>query len=136
MAPLIGHRQNDDMKRPHAKPRKSSELKEQVALRFAAACKAYQPIQAELARELQITPQQLNGYLRRKNYPDEAVLVRFCDISGCTLDWIFRGLMESQVSAEMAARIGHFSPELIRGLLASEEAPAVASASRQRAEAV
>lgn len=75
----------------HAKPPKSSELKNEVTLRFAAAASVYRPVQAELALELGIDARQLNGYYRGKNYPDEKTIVDFCNLSGCTADWIYLG---------------------------------------------
>jgi hypothetical protein len=83
----IGCRQNGDM--AHRKEPKSSELKAFVAARLKAAGSAYISNQAALARELEIDPRQINGYYLGKNYPDEAFLVKFCAVTGCTMAVIY-----------------------------------------------
>ncbi len=110
------------------KTEKSSDLRRLMAARLKAARLAYMENGAEMARVLGVTPQTLNSYERGRNFPDEQFLVRFCNLTGCPTDWIFRGLM----SAEMAARIGHFAPALVPGLergLAAAEGPAGAETS-------
>lgn len=66
----------------HKKPPKSSELKKAVCARFKAAGQAYTRVAADLARMLDINPKQLSGYYTGRNYPDEAIIVKFCDRSG------------------------------------------------------
>ncbi|NHN93764.1 helix-turn-helix domain-containing protein [Acetobacter sicerae] len=103
-------RHNGDM--AHAKPPKSSELREAIAARFKAAFNAYGASQAELARQLEIDPRQLNGYLRGKNFPDESVIVKFCDITRCPTDWIYRGVIEAKMPLATAIHIAMESPDL------------------------
>ncbi|GBQ99884.1 hypothetical protein AA23498_3582 [Acetobacter nitrogenifigens DSM 23921 = NBRC 105050] len=97
----------------HIKAPKSSELKAAIAARFKAAFEAYGMSQANMARALDIDPRQLNGYLRAKNFPDEAIIVRFCDITGCPADWIYRGLLEAKMPMETAIHIAMEYPQLI-----------------------
>lgn len=96
----------------HIKPPKSSELREAIAARFKAAFNAYGSSQAEMARQLEIDPRQLNGYLRGKNFPDESVIVKFCDLTGCPTDWIYRGLIEAKMPLPTAIHIAMESPDL------------------------
>ena len=116
------HRHNSDM--THRKGPKSSELKDLVAQRFKAAGEAYTSNQAQLARDLGVDPRQLNGYYRGRNYPDEAMLVKFCNLSGCTMDWIYRGIMDTKLPPETAVHIALRYPELVR----QQEAVAVVAA--------
>jgi len=106
------HRHNGDM--AHIKAPKNSEMKALICARFAAAVKAYCSNQAQVARELDIDPRQLNGYVKGKNFPDESLVVRFCDITGCTTDWIYRGIMKSEMPVETAIHIAMESPGLVR----------------------
>lgn len=107
------------------KTEKSSDLRRLMAARLKAARLAYMENGAEMARVLGISPQTLNAYERGRNFPDEQFLVRFCNLTGCPTDWILRGRMTATMSADMAARIGHFAPALVpgleRGLAASGE---------------
>lgn len=96
---------------------KSSELLGLVARRLKAARMAFDENAAAVARELGVSPQVLNSYENGRNYPDEFFLVQFCNLTGCTTDWIIRGKIEVNMPAAMAARIGHFAPDLIPDLL-------------------
>lgn len=95
---------------------KSSELRMLMARRLRAARLAYMENGAEVARLLDVTPQVLNAYEKGRNFPDEYFMLRFCDLTGCPMDWILRGRMRSEMAAEMAVRIGYFDPDLLRGL--------------------
>ena len=46
--------------------------------------------QAAVARALGISAPKLGNWLRGANYPDEWVMVAFCDRYGVTMDWIYR----------------------------------------------
>ena len=97
-----------------------------MASRLKAARMAFEPNGAEVARLLGVTPQVLNAYEKARNFPDEYFLVQFCELTRCPMDWIFRGKMSSEMSAEMASRIGHFAPELVEGLAADRQVAALA----------
>lgn len=129
IADAMGTRDAPRMAR--GKTEKSSDLRRLMAARLKAARLAYLENGAEMARALGITPQTLNAYERGRNFPDEHFLVRFCNLTGCPTDWILRGRMSATMSAEMAARIGHFAPDLVSGLdrgLARAEAEGAADA--------
>ncbi|WP_186807686.1 helix-turn-helix domain-containing protein [Swaminathania salitolerans] len=98
----------------HAKSPKSTELKDAVRERLVAAISAYGISQADLARKLNVSSQQVNGYVKGKNYPDEFFIVRFCDLTGCTLDWLYRGLMSSAMPVELAVHIALENPTLMQ----------------------
>jgi transcriptional regulator with XRE-family HTH domain len=101
------------MAKPRGKGPKSSELKAMVCARLKAAGEAYQTNQRALAKLLEIDPRQLNGYYRGKHYPDEMILVKFCNLTGCTMDWIFRGLLDVKMPPETAIWIAINEPGLM-----------------------
>ena len=111
---------------------KSSELRTLMARRLRAARMAYKENAAEMARDLGVTPQVLNAYEKGRNFPDEHFMLRFCNMTGCPMDWILRGKMRAEMTIEMAVRIGYFAPDLLRGL--SEED--VSENAKSRAEDV
>lgn len=115
---------------------KSSELRALLARRLRAARMAYKENAAELARDLGVTPQTLNAYEKGRNFPDELFLVRFCDLTGCPMDWLLRGKMRAEMSAEMAVRIGYFDPGLLAGVPpGSHEATSKSPAEGEKVEA-
>lgn len=87
-----------------------------MAARLKAARVAYMEDGAGVASRLEVSPQKLEAYEKGSLSPDEDFLVRFCDLTGCTMDWLFRGRMSSSLPPEMGARIGHFAPALVPGL--------------------
>lgn len=106
------HRHNEGM--AHVKAPKSTALKDAVRERLVAAIGAYGISQADLARRLEVSSQQVNGYVKGRNYPDELFIVRFCDLTGCTLDWLYRGLMSSAMPVDLAVHIALENPQLMQ----------------------
>lgn len=111
---------------------KSSELRMLMARRLKAARMAYKENGAEMARDLGVTPQVLNAYEKGRNFPDEHFMLRFCNLTGCPMDWILRGRMRSEMAVEMAVRIGYFDPGLLQGV----SGDAVADRAKSLAEGV
>lgn len=97
-----------------------SDLRSGMARRLRMARVAFKNDRAEVAKLLGIKKKLLDAYEVGRNFPDERTLVVFCDIVGCPLDWIFRGLMTSRMSLEMAARIAALAPDLLDGPEGSE----------------
>lgn len=95
---------------------KSSELRMLMARRLRAARMAFMENGAAAARLLGVTPQVLNAYEQARNFPDEHFMVRFCDLTGCTMDWILRGRLRAEMAAEMLVRISYFDAELLHGV--------------------
>ena len=95
------------------KPVKSSDLRDLVGRRLKAARMAYDPNQAAMARLLEIDPRQLAKYELGKLFPDEALIVKFCRITGCTADWLYLGRIGEPMPIVMAARIGVLAPDLV-----------------------
>lgn len=95
---------------------KPSELRVAIGHRLRAARKSYEENGAAFAREVGISPQQLNHYEKGGRFPDEAFLVRFCDLTECPADWILRGRLEARMRPHMAAYIAARHPELIPNL--------------------
>lgn len=101
-------------------------LKAQIAARLTAARKAYHPNAAEVARALGVSPTTWDKYEKGSRYPNERLVVMFCDMTGCPTDFIYRGLITGDMHPAMAARIGMLYPELV------EQAAEAAKASRSR----
>lgn len=111
---------------------KSSDLRMLMARRLKAARMAYKENGAEMARDLGVTPQVLNAYEKGRNFPDEYFMLRFCNLTGCPMDWILRGRMRTEMAVEMAVRIGYFDPGLLQGVSADE----VLTGAKSQAEVV
>lgn len=52
-------------------------------------------------------------YEANKLFPDEGFIVQFCELTGCTADWIYLGRMTNSMPAVLAAGIGAIEPELV-----------------------
>lgn len=94
---------------------KSSELRALIARRLKIARQAYEPNAAAVARALGITPQTMNKYEQGTTFPDELFLVKFSDLTGIPMDFIFRGRFPQEMPVVLAARIGVLDPELVPG---------------------
>lgn len=92
---------------------KSSELRHLISLRLRAAREAYDPVAARVAEELNVETSTWNKYEMGRRFPDEAVIVRFCNLTKCPADWIYLGRITAEMPAAMAARIGVLAPSLI-----------------------
>ncbi len=92
---------------------KSAELRAIVCERFRAAVYCYAEKQVYVANALGITAQQLSKSMTGTSYPDEQVIVDFCDLSGFSLDWIYRGRAHSIVPRDMAMRLSELYPDLL-----------------------
>ncbi|MFH5927420.1 helix-turn-helix domain-containing protein [Roseomonas xinghualingensis] len=104
---------------------KSTELRELIGRRLKAAREAYDTNAARVARELEITPQTWNKYEQGDRFPDEMVVVRFCQLTQCPADWLYLGRITQEMPATMAARIAVAAPDLIQELpLASRKSAA------------
>lgn len=57
--------------------------------------------QADWARVLRINPQILNKWEQGVRHPNIETLVAICDLTGCTLDFIFRGRLGADISREL-----------------------------------
>ena len=84
-----------------------------MSKRLRAARVAYDPVQAQVARDLDMQVQTLNKYETGKRFPDEYFLVKFHQLTKCPIDWIFLGKITSEMPAKMAARIAVVAPELV-----------------------
>lgn len=92
---------------------KSSELRALISRRLKAARLAYEPNAAAVARALGISPQTMNKYEQGTIFPDELFLVKFCDLTGVPMDFIFRGRFPQEMPVVLAARIGVMDPDLV-----------------------
>lgn len=107
---------------------KSVELREQMGRRLLAVRRALNRTQKEIADALEIDPRTLLKYEQGSRYPDEATAVRFCDLTGCTTDFLYRGIIGQEMDTVLAARIAAADPDLVA--LADEAAKRAAAARR------
>lgn len=78
--------------------------KAEVGRRLRVAIEAIDVTQAEVCREMGVSPSKLGNWLRGENYPDQWFITRFCDRYGITTDWIYRGVVSGAASG-VAARL-------------------------------
>jgi transcriptional regulator with XRE-family HTH domain len=57
--------------------------------------------QADWARELRISNQQLNKWEAGTRLPNIDALVTICDASGASMDYLFRGLLTPEMNPEL-----------------------------------
>lgn len=67
--------------------------KQLVGRRLRSAIESLGMSQAQVAREMAVSSQKLNNWLRGDNYPDEWFVYRFCTRYGITTDWLYRGVV-------------------------------------------
>lgn len=103
---------------------KNSDLRALMARRLKAAREAYEPNASALARALDLDPRVLHKYEKGTTFPDEMFLVRFSEVTGCPLDFIFRGKITQDMPAILAARIGVIDPGLVLGEPSAEKTAA------------
>ena len=105
---------------------KSVELRQRLGERLLAARTVYHPNRAAVARALGVDHRVMEKYEKGDRYPDEAFIVRFADLTGCPLDFLYRGLITSEMDPLLAAGIAAAAPHL------AEEAVEAARASRSK----
>ena len=101
------------------KQSKDVHLKRRVAARLHAARFAYCESQTEVARRLKVTSQVLSAAETGRNYPDLSMLVRFCLLTECSMDWLILGKRKTAMPMIDWLRICTHFPEF-------EDAPAEA----------
>ena len=100
-----------------SKPR-SSDIKRDVAKRLRAARTIVYDSAAACARILGLPKNTWGNYEAGVRYPDPAHLVRFCDATGFTTDFIYRGRFRG-ISEDVQIRLAAEYPDLV------DEAPDV-----------
>jgi transcriptional regulator with XRE-family HTH domain len=110
---VSGSRSRGNAKTGQGKKPKDKELMLRIGRRLNIARRTYNPNQTDVAIELGVTSKVLSAAERGRNYPDVQMLVQFCLLTGCTMDWLFLGRMESKIPIKMAAQIGGLAPDLL-----------------------
>lgn len=110
-------------------PEAAHLLRNAVSSRLREVRVLVQPNQAKCARAMKVETQTWNGYENEKStvMPPPHVMVKFCNFYGVTMDWLYRGLLSSQVEADVAAALGAAHPERFREVAPREEAKEPAS---------
>ena len=70
----------------------------QVGNRLRLAIEALGKSQAEVARQLGISPTKLGNWIRGDNYPSNLMIVRLGERYSITADWLLRGVLAGMVS--------------------------------------
>lgn len=91
-----------------------ARYKVEVGDRLRIAIQALGLSQAEVSRELSVSPSKLGNWLRGANYPDQWFIKRFCDRYGVTTDWIYRGVV-SGAASDVAAALWKATQEASEG---------------------
>lgn len=97
---------------------RSSDIKPDVSRRLRAAREVVYDTAAGCARDLGVAPNTWLNYELGKSYPDPSHLVRFCDSTGFTTDFIYRGRFKG-ITEDVQIRLAAEHPELV------DEAPDV-----------
>jgi transcriptional regulator with XRE-family HTH domain len=100
-----------------ATPR-ASDIKDDVGRRLRAARSIVYDSSNLCARALGLPHQTWRNYEKGERYPDPFHLVRFCDATGFTLDFIYRGRLRG-IAEDVQIRLAADYPELV------DEAPDV-----------
>lgn len=97
--------------------------KRDVGSRLRIAIQALGLSQAEVARQLDMSPSKLGNWLRGDDYPNEWKLYLFCTRHNVSADWIYRGQVAAAMAKPLADSLweaGQASPEEQREQLAPE----------------
>lgn len=97
---------------------RANDLRPDVSRRLRAARAVVYDTAAGCARVMGIPKNTWLNYEIGKSYPDPAHLVRFCDVTGFTTDFIYRGRFRGIVE-DVQIRLAADHPELV------DEAPDV-----------
>ena len=94
-----------------AKPR-ATDIKEDIARRLRAARSVVFDSAAKCARALDVPKNTWQHYEAGERYPDPYHLVRFCDATGFTADFIYRGRFKG-IMEDVQIRLAAEYPDLV-----------------------
>ncbi len=110
-------------KRPRAR-----DIRAELGKRLRWAREVVAESQARLCRDLGgVDATAWNRWERGTRYPDPVVLVRFCDVFGLTMDYLYRGDLRG-VREDVAFRLAAYHPELVDAARPAEARRAKAAA--------
>jgi hypothetical protein len=109
------------------KPR-AVDIKADVSRRLKAARTVVYDSAAACARILEVPKNTWGHYEDGSRYPDPYHLVRFCDLTGFTTDFIYRGRFRG-IAEDVQIRLAADCPELV------DEAPDVGTPAKVAASA-
>lgn len=92
--------------------RRSSDIKADVARRLVAARKVVWDSGPDCARALGVHPNTWRGFESGEKYPDPYWVVVFCDKTGFTTDFIYRGMFKG-IAEDVQIRLAADNPELV-----------------------
>ena len=106
-----------------AKPR-ASDIKKEIGRRLRAARSVVFDSSDGCARELDIPRNTWRNYESGERYPDPAHIVRFCDKTGFTADFLYRGRFRG-IAEDVQIRLAADHPDLV------DEAPDVGHSAKE-----
>jgi transcriptional regulator with XRE-family HTH domain len=89
-------------------------MKARLVSRVRVLMQEYGWIQDDLARETGMSNSAAGNFLSLANYPDEEAMVRLCEITGVSMDWLYRGNLDSvptKLAIRLQARLLGLDPE-------------------------
>lgn len=107
-----------------ATPR-ASDLKPDIGRRLKAARSIVFSSSAACARAFGIPANTWNNYESGKRYPDPVHLARFCDGTGFTMDFLYRGRLRG-IKEDVQIRLAAEYPELVDAAPDIARAPTLA----------
>ena len=95
----------------------ASVHKVEVGNRLRIAIEALGKSQADVARNLDVSPTKLGNWIRGDNYPPNLFILAFCDRYNLTADWLIRGVVSGVASpvADSLWKSGAASAAVSRG---------------------
>jgi transcriptional regulator with XRE-family HTH domain len=94
------------------KQARASDIRPDIGRRLKAARAVVYPSAAACARALQVPKNTWQNYESAVRYPDPFHLVRFCDATGFTMDFIYRGHLRG-IAEDVQIRLAAEHPGLV-----------------------
>lgn len=109
---------------PTADESASSQVLERLARNLRWVREIVSPSAAEMARKLGLAnANQLTRYETAERKPDNPLLTRFCDLTGCTMDFLWRNRLQG-MDEDLKLRLVAIHPELVLGSDPEDTPPA------------
>jgi transcriptional regulator with XRE-family HTH domain len=93
---------------------RASDHKVDVGRRLRWVRDLIDPNRTRLARQYNEDHTVWEKWERGAAYPDPAVMARFCDDWGVTMDWLYRGEIRASMGEELKERLIAEHPEIVK----------------------
>lgn len=91
----------------------ASQLQKDVSARLRAVQAEFGKTDEAMGMMVGVSRSVWKNWTNEENFPDEQAMVALCDLAHITLDWIYRGKLESvplQVAIRLTARLKGMNP--------------------------